>query len=54
MRTVRVEDVSHLSGASALVFPMGIREQVDSGYFSYIDAVRDRGSSPWTSHAGSS
>lgn len=42
MRTVRVEDVSHVSGASALVFPMGIREQVDSGYFSYIDAVRDR------------
>ena len=42
MRTVRVEDVSHLSGASALVFPMGVREQVDSGYFSYIDAVRDR------------
>jgi hypothetical protein len=42
MRTVRVEDVSRLSGASALVFPMGIREQVDSGYFSYIDAVRDR------------
>jgi hypothetical protein len=42
MRTVRVEDVSHLSGASALVFPMGIREQVDTGYFSYIDAVRDR------------
>jgi hypothetical protein len=42
MRTVRVQDVSHLSGASALVFPMGVREQVDSGYFSYIDAVRDR------------
>jgi hypothetical protein len=42
MRTVRVQDVSHLSGASALVFPMGIREQVDTGYFSYIDAVRDR------------
>ena len=42
MRTVRVKDVSRLSGASALVFPMGVREQVDSGYFSYIDAVRDR------------
>ena len=42
MRTVRVEDVSRLSGASSLVFPMGVREQVDSGYFSYIDAVRDR------------
>jgi hypothetical protein len=41
-RTVRVDDVSHLAGASALVFPMGVREQVDSGYFSYIDAVRDR------------
>jgi hypothetical protein len=41
-RTVRVADVSHLSGASALVFPMGVREQVDTGYFSYIDAVRDR------------
>jgi hypothetical protein len=41
-RTVHVEDVSHLSGASALVFPMGVREQVDTGYFSYIDAVRDR------------
>ena len=41
-RTVRVPDVSHLSGASALIFPMGVREQVDSGYFSYIDAVRDR------------
>ena len=41
-RTVRVEDVSRLSGANALVFPMGIREQVDTGYFSYIDAVRDR------------
>jgi hypothetical protein len=41
-RTVRVEDVSHLSGASARVFPMGVREQVDTGYFSYIDAVRDR------------
>jgi hypothetical protein len=41
-RTVRVADVSYLSGASAVVFPMGVREQVDSGYFSYIDAVRDR------------
>ena len=41
-RTVRVADVSHLKGASALVFPMGVREQVDTGYFSYIDAVRDR------------
>jgi len=41
-RTVHVPDVSHLSGASALVFPLGVREQVDTGYFSYIDAVRDR------------
>ncbi len=41
-RTVRTADVSHLSGASALVFPLGVREQVDTGYFSYIDAVRDR------------
>lgn len=41
-RTTRVEDVSRLSGASALVFPMGVREQVDTGYFSYIDAVRGR------------
>jgi hypothetical protein len=41
-RTVRVADVSHLAGASALVFPMGVREQVDTGYFSYIDAVRSR------------
>lgn len=41
-RTVHVADVSHLSGASALVFPLGVREQVDTGYFSYIDAVRDR------------
>jgi hypothetical protein len=41
-RTVHVDDVSHLSGASALVFPMGVREQVDTGYFSYIDAVRSR------------
>ncbi len=41
-RTVRVADVSHLSGASALVFPLGVREQVDTGYFSYIDAVRGR------------
>ena len=42
-RTVRVEDVSHLGGsASSKVFPLGVREQVDTGYFSYIDAVRDR------------
>jgi hypothetical protein len=42
-RTVRVQDVAHLAGsASAQVFPLGVREQVDTGYFSYIDAVRDR------------
>jgi hypothetical protein len=41
-QTVRVADVSHLTGASAKVFPLGVREQVDTGYFSYIDAVRDR------------
>jgi hypothetical protein len=41
-RTVRVADVSHLTGASAHVFPLGVREQIDTGYFSYIDAVRDR------------
>ena len=41
-RTVRVPDVSHLSGASALVFPMGVREQVATGYFGYIYAVRSR------------
>jgi hypothetical protein len=41
-RTVRVPDVSHLSGASAHVFPLDVREQIDTGYFSYIDAVRDR------------
>jgi hypothetical protein len=41
-RTVRVPDVSHIAGASAKVFPLGVREQIDTGYFSYIDAVRDR------------
>jgi hypothetical protein len=42
-KTVRVEDVSHLAGsASASVFPLGVREQVDTGYFSYIAAVRGR------------
>ena len=41
-KTVRVEDVSHLKGASASVFPLGVREQIDTGYFSYIAAVRDR------------
>ncbi len=41
-QTVRVADVSHLKGASASVFPLGIREQIDTGYFRYIAAVRDR------------
>jgi hypothetical protein len=42
-QTVRVGDVSHLAGtAGAIVFPMGVREQVDSRYFSYLDDVRDR------------
>ncbi len=41
-RTVRVYDVSHLKGASASVFPLGVREQIDTGYFSYIAAVRGR------------
>jgi hypothetical protein len=42
-QTVRVPDVSHLAGStSALIFPKGVREQVSSGYFSYMDDVRDR------------
>jgi hypothetical protein len=42
-QTVRVADVRHLAGSpSALIFPLGVREQVNSGYFSYMDAVRDR------------
>lgn len=42
-QTVHVEDVSAFAGsASALIFPLGVREQIDSGYFSYMDAVRDR------------
>ncbi len=42
-QTVRVPDVSHLAGsASAIIFPLGVREQVSSGYFAYMDAVRDR------------
>jgi hypothetical protein len=42
-QTVRVADVAHLAGsASAHIFPLGVREQIDSGYFAYIDAVRDR------------
>ena len=42
-QTVHVEAVSHLAGsASASIFPMGVREQVNSRYFSYMDAIRDR------------
>ncbi len=42
-QTVRVEDVCGVAGTtSALIFPMGVREQIDSGYFSYMDDVRDR------------
>jgi hypothetical protein len=41
-QTVRVPDVSHLKGASASVFPLGVREQIDTGYFSSIAAVRGR------------
>ena len=42
-QTVLVSDVSHLAGSpSAIIFPMGVREQVNSGYFSYMDDVRDR------------
>jgi hypothetical protein len=42
-QTVRVADVSHLAGsASALIFPLGVREQVNTGYFSYMDDIRDR------------
>jgi hypothetical protein len=42
-QTVRVADVSHLAGsASAIVFPMGVREQVDRGYTQYMEEIRDR------------
>jgi hypothetical protein len=41
-QTVKVADVSHLKGASAQVFPLGVRAQIDTGYFSYIAAVRSR------------
>jgi len=42
-QTVLVEDVSHLAGLpSALIFPLGVREQISSGYYGYMDAVRDR------------
>jgi hypothetical protein len=42
-QTVRVADVSHLAGSpSARIFPMGVREGASSGYFSYMDDVRDR------------
>ncbi len=42
-QTVRVPDVSHLAGTpSAIIFPLGVREQLATGYFSYMDDVRDR------------
>jgi hypothetical protein len=42
-QTVLVRDVSHLAGSpSAHVFPLGIRGQVQTRYFSYMEAVRDR------------
>jgi hypothetical protein len=42
-QTVRVADVSHLAGsASAIAFPMGVREQVDRGYTQYMEEIRDR------------
>jgi hypothetical protein len=42
-QTVLVEDVSAFAGSTAaLIFPLGAREQIDSGYFAYLDAVRDR------------
>jgi hypothetical protein len=42
-QTVLLSDVSDYAGtASALIFPLGVRDQISSGYFSYIDDVRDR------------
>jgi hypothetical protein len=42
-QTVRVSDVSRVAGStSALIFPMGVREQIGSGYFGYMDDIRDR------------
>jgi len=42
-QTVLLADVSAFAGSAAeLIFPMSVREQVESGYVAYIDAVRDR------------
>lgn len=42
-QTALVADVSTLAGsAAALMFPMSVRAQVQSGYVAYIDAIRDR------------
>jgi hypothetical protein len=42
-QTVLLDDVSAFEGTTAaMIFPMSVREQVESGYVAYIDAVRDR------------
>ncbi len=42
-QTVLVPDVSHLAGsAAAIIFPLGVREQLATGYFTYMDDIRDR------------
>ena len=42
-QTVLLDDVSAFAGSTAaLIFPMSVREQVESGYVAYIDAIRDR------------
>ena len=42
-QTVLLDDVSAFAGTTAaMIFPMSVREQVESGYVAYIDAVRDR------------
>jgi hypothetical protein len=42
-QTVLLSDVSDYAGtASALIFPLGVRDQISSGYYSYLDGVRDR------------
>ena len=42
-QTVLLDDVGAFAGSAAeMIFPMSVREQVESGYVAYIDAVRDR------------
>jgi hypothetical protein len=42
-QTVLVEDLSPYAGTPAeLIFPMAMQQQISSGYFAYIDTVRDR------------